>query len=143
MTGEAEEKHWDSSHDGDDIKAAAVEGAQTTLAAKMIEAFKADGLFYKAMETVKDNLRGPKDFVERRRRPLYLKLQNGNESDDRESPLLAWIFALLLIILVSVGVVLHKLSNIEQGQDNHERRISSLERTTADGTPGEFARRDL
>ncbi len=142
-TGDGEHK-WNFEHRGDEAKADIAIGAATALTAKIKELFAADGIVAQMVEKAgRTKERGPNDFVERRRRPQYLKFQNGNESDDRTNPLLAWIFALLLIILVSVGVALHKLSNIEQGQDEHERRISRLERPAANGTPRELAGRDL
>jgi len=115
-SGGSEESHaWNFQHDGDDIKAAAVTAGEMTLAAKMKEAFQADGLFYKAMESMKARMRGPRDFP-KRRTARYIRVSNGDAG--RESPILVVIVVLLLIIAGGVGVALLKLSSIEKGQLN-------------------------
>lgn len=142
-TGESvQEKHWNFEHKGDETKAELAVSAATTLTGKIKELFAADGLIAQVVEKAgRAQERGPRDYAERRRRPQYLALRNGDANEDSHNPLLAWIFALLLIILASVGVALHKLSNIEKGLNKNER--NAIERPAGDGTPGELARRDL
>jgi hypothetical protein len=65
-------------------------------------------------------VRGPLDFAERRRRPRYVRVTNGDEGGANRILIAVLVanVALLLILSVGVGVALYKLSNIEQGQGN-------------------------
>lgn len=128
-SGVTEEHKLNYEHQGDEAKVEVVTSAATVLVAKIKELFVADGLLSQWVEKAKE--RGPADFPRHRRRRRILRATNGDEA----GPILAFILALLLLVLIGVGVVLFKLFALQEGQSSHERRITSLERSPPSGSP--------
>lgn len=126
-TGAVEEKAWNFEHKGDDTKATMVASAATVLVNNVKEVFGAQGLLTKWFKEHQLPVRGPVDFPRRRRRDL--RATNGDEG----GPVLAAIFALLLLVLISVVVMLFQLYTLKEGQTSHERRIYQLERNRSAG----------